>query len=132
MALRDLKKMVSNSANALLGEDFDDVKAELLNVKKKIQETAEATGIDKGIKNAIDIGAVKINEGKEKLKDMMADAETGTNNDKPIVAEEKREDTHFSEVDSQLEQIKSLSELVEMGILSEEEFNQKKKEILGI
>lgn len=139
-----LKKVVSSSVENLLGDELDDIKSQFADTKRQLKEQADATGLTQGLNKAKDA----IGTGKAKIHDLTADKSTKNtasnlmnaipdnvvvvpvNNQQ--VTDAQPQNSEFDSLNNQMDQIKKLKDLVDMGILSQEEFEVKKKEVLGI
>lgn len=156
MALKGgfMKKMgnvITNATSDLLGEDAAE---RLVEIKNSVQETADNIGVTDGIKRVTEAGSSKIQQGKEKLAEW-SEGETADSSKTEASIQQSanqsfdnipnavimpvsnardsssvRQESAFEKYSNQAEQLWKLKELLDLGILSPTEFEQKKKTIL--
>lgn len=144
--LKKVGDSLSAATNDIFGDEFDDIKGKVAEVTKDFKEKVEDTGI---IDAFNDVTGRNNWEEEERLPGAMEQPEfidpIDLDDDVPdavfvsasaTVKEsqpaQQVEDSQFDIYSKQIEHVKKLKELMDLGIISEEEFEAKKKEVLGL
>lgn len=150
--MKKMGNVITNATSELLGEDAAE---RLVEIKNSAQETADNMGVTDGIRRVTEVGSSKIQQGKDKIAEWSG-SESGniqeSNYSNPTSARQivdnmpnavymtspstpsssnVRQESAYEKYCNQAEQLWKLKELKDLGILSQEEFEQKKKIILN-
>lgn len=130
---------LSSATNDILGDELDDIKGKLSEVTKGVQEKVDNTGLKEKVSDLTGVDFFKSTEVVETgfkkdgmlNEDDIPDAiiiQPQMQSPEPVV----EQPSQFDAYGKQIEQVKKLKDLMDLGIISEEEFEAKKKEVLGL